>query len=48
MAQEDFQMAVAAYKACVASKPVQACDAERHIMDANANVLSGLLSQSQR
>jgi hypothetical protein len=42
--QEDYEASVAAYRTCLASQPYQACEGQRHIMDAAAAVLA---SQNQ-
>jgi TonB family protein len=48
-AQQNFDRSVADYRQCIAANPnnANACDGLRHIMDANAQVLSGHL-QSDR
>ena len=42
-ANEDYKRAVADYRNCLAANPknVNACEGQRHIMDADAQVLSG-------
>ena len=42
-ANEDYQRAVADYRNCLAANPknVNACEGQRHIMDADAQVLGG-------
>ena len=42
-ASEDYKRAVADYRNCLAANPknVNACEGQRHIMDADAQVLSG-------
>ncbi len=48
-ASEDYKQAVADYRNCLATKPknVNACEGQRHIMDADAQVLGGA-SQGSR
>jgi hypothetical protein len=42
-ASEDYKRAVADYRNCLAANPknVNACEGQRHIMDADAQVLGG-------
>ena len=45
-ASEDYKRAVAEYRNCLAANPktVNACEGQRHIMDADAQILSGASS----
>jgi hypothetical protein len=48
--REDYERSVADYRKCIADKSanVKACEALRHIMDVNAQVLSGALNVPRR
>jgi hypothetical protein len=49
-ARQDYERSVADYRRCIADKSanVNACEALRHIMDVNAQVLSGALNVPRR